>query len=60
MPDVRPAKSKETGDAHGFLGPLYTEPGKTLGPEAVGEPKTARSAPDPLGLKKVKRGRRAG
>ena len=48
--DVREIKAKET-PAPELWGPLYTGPGKNLGPEKVGGPKGGKTSPDPIGLK---------
>lgn len=50
--DVRPlVTADEKKDKAGFLGPLYTGPGKNLGQETPGQPKGGKRIPDPLGLK---------
>lgn len=45
------ARKNKKGNAK-LLGPLYTSPGKSLGPEEVSGPKGGVSPPDPLGYKK--------
>jgi hypothetical protein len=58
--DVRPAKTADGTDSHGFLGPLYTKPGKNLGPEPVRNAIEKVSVPDVLGLNKTKGARKGG
>lgn len=45
-------KMKYGGKGSKLHGPLYTPPGKSLGPHEVGEPKGAKMPPDPLGYVK--------